>query len=168
MLQSLKPPTGVLATARLSWTLSTPPRHPLNTNSTSENPNRLCVLLKRMPQGLFLIIFWSGGALSLCVRDTLAKVKKCKSFTCGMFQTGVGEYSIAFAVSFCCYKNLLQASNPVSSKRHIRHSNTFSNTFSLRCFNWVQGKKVFFFFFLGVCDYGIHSHFDTFGSRKFV
>lgn len=165
MLQSLKPPTGVFATARLSWTLSTPPRHPLNTNSTSENPNRLCVLLKRMPQGLFLIIFWSGGALSLCVRDTLAKVKKCKSFTCGMFQTGVGEYSIAFAVSFCCCKNLLLASDPASLKSKITevYQIHFPCTVSIEC-------KVKSITFLGggCCHYGIHSHFDTFGSWKFV
>lgn len=49
--------TGVLAKACLPQTLSTPPRHPLNTNSTSENPNILCVLLKAMPLGPFLMIF---------------------------------------------------------------------------------------------------------------
>ena len=42
-------PTGVLTKASFPRTFSTPPRHPLNTNSTRENPNMLCVLLKSVP-----------------------------------------------------------------------------------------------------------------------
>lgn len=69
-------PTGVLAQARLPWTLSTPPRHPLNTNSTSENPNTLCVLLKKCASRTIFHDLLKWKFLSLCMRDRHAEVKK--------------------------------------------------------------------------------------------
>lgn len=42
----------------------------LNANSTSENPNMLCVLLKSMPRGLFLMIFEVKVLVTVCERRT--------------------------------------------------------------------------------------------------
>lgn len=82
----LQDPMGVLA--NLLWTLSTPPRHLRNTNSTGENPNILCVLLKSMPLGLFFMIFLKWRFLSLCMWDTLSEAKE----RCTSAAIHVGEF----------------------------------------------------------------------------
>ena len=56
-------PTGVLTQARSPQTLSTPPRHPLNTDSSSEkSKHTLCFIKKCVPPGRFLMIFWSWSS----------------------------------------------------------------------------------------------------------
>ncbi len=104
-------PTGVLAKARLSWTLSAPPRHPLNTNSTSENPNILCVLLKSMPLGLFFMIFEVEVLVTVYERQTRRgeKVMNLEDrFPCWCVQSASTLIKLFANGTRACFKNLSQ------------------------------------------------------------
>lgn len=69
--------------------------------------------------------------MSPCWRDTLAKVKKCESVTCGMFRAGVAERS----VTFCGLPLLLEQLDIriYSGERFLSNTFFLDTPFAIEC-----------------------------------